>query len=67
MKVKEAPPTQSSMPQARTERMRPARARRHCVQAWAPVVGTLEQGHAGSPIPELTLAQSWEHQRSEEG
>lgn len=37
------------------------------MQAWAPVVGTLEQGHAGSPIPELTLAQSWEHQRSEEG
>ena len=37
------------------------------MQAWAPVVGTLEQRHAGSPIPKLTLAQSWEHQCSEEG
>lgn len=65
MKVKEAPPTRSSMPQPWTERMRPARARGHCMQAWALVVGTLKQRHTGSPIPELTLAQSREHQRSE--
>lgn len=37
------------------------------MQAWAPVVGTPEQRHTGSPIPELTLAQSQEHQRSEDG
>lgn len=48
MKVKEAPPTRSSLPQPWTERMRPARARRHCMQAWALVMGTLEQ-EAPSP------------------
>ena len=46
--------------------MRPAHARRHCTQAWALVVDTPEQRHTGSPIPELKLAQRWEHQHSED-